>query len=240
MCNAVDGNSGVFGPSDVARLRKHESLHTPGTKVVAVENTHNRGGGTVWPFAQLQSLSAYCRSESIALYMDGARLWNAHVASGISLASYAAQVDLLGVCFSKGMGCPVGAALVGKKSAMAKALRLRKRYGGGMRQSGMLAAAASYALDHHVARLADDHANARYMAERLAHLSGLVCNKVESNMVVLDLLPFGKNEDDLLAAWEAQGLLVGCIGQHRIRLVTHLDVARDDCDRAAKIIAASF
>ncbi|MGI8524138.1 MAG: threonine aldolase family protein [Nocardioides sp.] len=200
------------------------------TAAVSVENTHNFAGGAVLPLESLQALRRWADEVGVGVHLDGARLWNAHVATGVPLREYGACADVLGVCLSKGLGAPVGSLMVGSADAIAQARVRRKRMGGGMRQVGILAAAGLHALDHHVDRLADDHEHARLMAEAC----GLDPATVETNIVVVQ-------RDDAAAFVSAardEGVLVSAVGPRAVRLVTHLDVSRDDAERAAKVFSA--
>ena len=206
------------------------------TAAVAVENTHNFGGGTVQPFEELEAVSVLCREHSIGYHLDGARLWNAHVATGVALEAYGRLFDTVSVCFSKGLGAPVGSVVVSTAENIARARVLRKRLGGGWRQAGMLAAACLYALDHHVQRLADDHAAARIFAEAVAsHVPTAVeQDGVETNVVVIDT---GATAAAPLAAAAAErGVQVSALGPFMIRAVTHLDVTADDCELAGQLV----
>ncbi|HEY3714953.1 MAG TPA: GntG family PLP-dependent aldolase [Jatrophihabitantaceae bacterium] len=198
------------------------------TAAVAVENTHNFGGGTVQPSAALDGLRRLARAHGIALHLDGARLWNAHVASGAPLAELAAGFDTVSVCLSKGLGAPVGSVLVSSVERIAEARVWRKRYGAGMRQAGILAAAGRYALKHHIGRLADDHARARRLGESL----GIDPSTVDTNIVVLDV----DDAPGIAAAARDHGVLISVLGPQRARLVTHLDVDDDGIDRAVKVL----
>jgi threonine aldolase len=206
------------------------------TAAVAVENTHNFGGGTIQPFEELEAVSALCREHSIGYHLDGARLWNAHVATGVALEAYGRLFDTVSVCFSKGLGAPVGSVVVSTAENIARARVLRKRLGGGWRQAGMLAAACLYALDHHVQRLADDHAAARIFAEAVAShvLTAVEPDGVETNVVVIDT---GATAAAPLAAAAAErGVQVSALGPFMIRAVTHLDVTADDCELAGQLV----
>jgi threonine aldolase len=221
------------GQVDLAALQE---LYAPdmgpffvATAAVSVENTHNFAGGTVLPLEDLQSLRAWADSVGCRVHLDGARLWNAHVATGVPLASYGACADVLSVCLSKGLGAPVGSLLVGSAEAVATARVRRKRLGGGMRQVGVLAAAGAYALDHHVERLADDHEHARVLAEAC----GLDPATVPTNIVVVPR----QDAPAFVAAARAEGVLVSQVGPHAVRLVTHLDVSKADADAAAAVLA---
>jgi threonine aldolase len=209
------------------------------TAAFAVENTHNFGGGTVQPLEQLQRLRRGADEIGVSVHLDGARLWNAHVATGVPLATYGALADTVSVCLSKGLGAPVGSVLVGSAERIARARVWRKRYGGGMRQVGVLAAAGRYALDHHLARLADDHARARRLADAVAAVRPEIVDPatVETNIVALDLAPAGLAAADVAAAARDSGVLVSVLGPRRLRLVTHLDVDDDACEHAAGVLA---
>ncbi|HET7325790.1 MAG TPA: GntG family PLP-dependent aldolase [Nocardioidaceae bacterium] len=199
------------------------------TAAISIENTHNFGGGTVAPIEDIEGVRGFADRHGVGVHLDGARLWNAHVATGVPLDRYGSNVDVLAVCLSKGLGAPVGSLVLGDRVMVDEARVWRKRLGGGMRQSGVLAAAGLYALDHHIARLADDHANARLLAEAC----GVDPATVATNIVVIDV-------PDAAAAVEAAregGVLVGAVGPDKLRLVTHLDVSRDDAETAAKLLA---
>jgi threonine aldolase len=198
------------------------------TTAVSVENTHNFAGGAVLPIADLKALRAWADSTGCGVHMDGARIWNAHVATGTPLEEYGAITDTLAVCLSKGLGAPIGSLMVGSADQVDEARVRRKRMGGGMRQVGVLAAAGLHALDHHVERLADDHANARLIAEAC----GVDPAEVESNIVVVDV----PSAPDLVTAAAEQGVRIGAVGPRRVRLLTHLDVSREDAEQAAAVL----
>jgi threonine aldolase len=199
------------------------------TAAVSVENTHNFAGGAVLPLGDLESLRMWATSAGIGVHLDGARIWNAHVATGVPLASYGACADAVSVCLSKGLGAPVGSLVVGSAEAIAEARIRRKRMGGGMRQVGILAAAGLYALDHNVERLADDHAHARLLAEAC----GVDPAGVDTNIVVVPRTDAAA----YVAAARDAGVLVATVGPTAVRLVTHLDVTRDDAEKAAAVLA---
>ena len=223
----LDGRRGIFGPEDVTSvLRRGENDHFPRQKAVAMENTHNRGGGSVWPLDKMRAVAEVARAAGLAIHLDGARLWNAHVASGVAFKDYGAVADTVSVCLSKGLGAPAGSLVASSKERVTKMRRLRKRLGGGLRQAGVLAAAGMYALDHHIERLADDHRNARKLAEMLREVPGLSCDprEVETNLLFVDVAVKGGSRA-LVAAAKAEGVLCNAEGSgERIRLVTHLDV----------------
>ncbi len=230
---------GRFTADAVRAAYKGDNHNNPPTRLVAVENTHNVGGGLVWPPAQVASVCDAARERGLALHLDGARLWNAAVATGLSLAEMAAPFDTVSVCLSKGLGAPVGSLIAGSRELVWKAHRVRKMLGGGMRQAGVLAAAGLYALEHHRDRLRDDHANARLIAERLAAVPGLSIDldRVATNIVMVDIAEGGPNAETLQARGAEAGVLFFAMGPRRFRLVTHLDVTSADCRRAADALA---
>jgi threonine aldolase len=199
------------------------------TTAIAVENSHNFAGGAVLPLADLQALRTWADSVGVGVHLDGARIWNAHVATGVPFTSYGACVDVMAVCLSKGLGAPVGSLVVGSKDAMTAARVRRKRMGGGMRQVGVLAAAGLHALDHHVDRLADDHANARLLAEAC----GVDPDTVDTNIVVVQR----DDAAEFVAGAKAGGVLVAPVGPRAVRMVTHLDVSAEDAKVAAAVLA---
>ncbi|WP_324277347.1 GntG family PLP-dependent aldolase [Blastococcus brunescens] len=213
----------------IDQVRPKDNWHLTATAAVAVENSHNRGGGLVQPLGELQELWNWSREAGVAVHLDGARIWNAAVASGTELSTYGRLADTASVCFSKGLGTPVGSVLVSSAERIATARLWRKRLGGGMRQVGVLAAACTYALENNLPRLAEDHEHAQLLAKRL----GVDPSTVETNMVVLDDVPAPM----LAEAAKAQGVLVSQVSARKIRLVTHLDVDRAGIDRAADVLA---
>jgi threonine aldolase len=202
------------------------------TTAVSVENTHNFAGGTVLPIEDLRALRAWADQIGCAVHMDGARIWNAHVATGTPLAEYGAIADTMGVCLSKGLGAPIGSLMVGSHEVIEEAKVRRKRMGGGMRQVGVLAAAGLHALDHHLERMVEDHANAQLIAERC----GLDPGTVPTNIVVVDV----PDAPAFVAAAAEQGVRVGAVGPRRVRLLTHLDIGRADAEKAAGVLAAAL
>jgi threonine aldolase len=200
------------------------------TAAIAVENTHNFAGGAVLPIGDLRDLREYATGVGVGVHMDGARIWNAHVATGVPLEEYGAIADVMAVCLSKGLGAPIGSLMVGNADAIAESRIWRKRMGGGMRQVGILAAAGLHALDHHIERLADDHAHARLLAEAC----GVDPGGVDTNIVVV---PRSDAADFVAAAREA-GVLVSAVGPTAVRLVTHLDISRADAEKAATALGA--
>ncbi len=232
------GKGGLFTAEDVEAALHPRVYWAPHNSLVMVENTHNRAGGRVWPHAQAKAVAERARALGLAVHLDGARIWNASVVTGVDVAVLAAPFDTVSVCFSKGLGAPVGSAFCGSKRLVDEARRLRKRWGGAMRQAGVLAAAALHALAHHRARLAEDHANARLFAEKMARVPGVSVNLagVESNMVNLDVQPAS---DAVSRAAKEMGLLINPTSPKRLRAVTHLDVSRAQVEQAAEILAAA-
>jgi threonine aldolase len=207
------------------------------TAAVAVENTHNYAGGTVQPVADLRALRDLVNGTGVRLHLDGARLWNAHIASGIGLMEFGSLFDTVSVCLSKGLGAPIGSVLVGSADVIAQAREWRKRMGAGWRQAGVLAAAGNYALDHHLDRLTDDHANARVIAELVAGAGVVEPGAVETNIVLLDTSGTGLSAQEFVAAARTDGVLMAAVGSQTVRLITHLDVTADDCRKAGETLA---
>jgi threonine aldolase len=235
----VAGQRGILSPAQILAASRGKDDHLPRSRLLILENTHNRGGGTVWKPGAFADAVAAGRAAGLLVHLDGARLFNAEVAAGVPASTWAKQSDSTTVCFSKGLGAPVGSVLSGNAAFVAEARRLRKRLGGGMRQAGFLAAACLYALDHHVARLAEDHENARVLARRLAEVPGVrvELDRVETNMVYAEL---PVDAPSFVPRLRAAGLLVNSVGPHAIRLVCHLDVDRAGCEQAADILRASL
>jgi threonine aldolase len=233
---SVDGLLKAEDPLAIA----HENAgpYLVSTKAIAVENTHNFGGGTVQPIEEIAKLSSAARARGIAMHLDGARIWNAHVASGVSFAEYGKHFDTISVCLSKGLGAPIGSVMLSSKERVADARIWRKRYGAGMRQVGIIAAAAHYALDHNIARLAEDHARAKKIAVALADLDSSLIDpaKVHTNIVGLELSKIGITASELTSRCKEAGLWISALGPHYARLVTHLDFDDAQCDEAIDIL----
>jgi threonine aldolase len=232
---SVVGEGGLFSADALSAAFTAPSDSLPRSRLAVLENTHNRGGGTVWSLPAMISVAERARSHALALHLDGARLWNASTATGTSLADFAAPFDTVSVCFSKGLGAPVGSALLGSAEDIRRARRLRKMMGGGMRQVGVLCAAAAYALDHQRERLHEDHELARYLAQGLSALDHLAVDpaSVATNIVNIDLRKGAARE--LAQRLRAEGLLVNATSATRLRAVTHRDVQRVDIARAISI-----
>jgi threonine aldolase len=227
---------GIFTAEQVREaVNPPGDLHTAPTTVLCVENTHNGGGGRVWPLAALREVVAEARRHDLRAHLDGARLMNAAVASGTPAAEYGRGFDTVTLCLSKGLGCPLGAVIAGSRERMVKARRYKHLFGGAMRQAGIVAAAGIYALENHIDRLADDHANARRLAERLAE-AGLPVDveQVETNFVLLDVTRPGLTGDEALARLRSEGVLLSFAARTDVlRAVTHLDVTAEQIDEAA-------
>jgi threonine aldolase len=227
--NALDGERGVITRERIAPHIRAENLHCPVTRVIAVENTHNRAGGRIFPIDLMRDVKALAESKGLKVHLDGARIANASVASGISFREYGACADTLSMCFSKGLGAPVGSIVISDRDTIERARKKRKMFGGGMRQAGILAAAALYALDHHIKRLRDDHQNASRLGKRIASVDGLeLIHPVETNIIVFKLDDGAYTQEGLLAALKKRGVLAVPFGPSIVRMVTHLDINADD------------
>ena len=239
MTRPVRGLAGRFGPDEIQRMvRRTDGTHVPATRIVAIENTHNASGGRVWPLAEIEALVAACRELELAVHLDGARLLNAAVASGVAAAEIGRRFDTVTLCLSKGLGCPLGALVAGSHELMRKARRLKHQFGGAMRQAGIVAAAGVYALDHHVERLADDHARARRLAESLSAAGVPIdLEQVETNFVQVDVGALGLDTADALERLAQNGVGLSATPHPGVlRALTHLDISDGDVDRAAELI----
>lgn len=238
MLYPVDGRRGLFTSEQVEEAIRPDSPHYPRSRIVEIENTHNMGGGSIWPLSQLQEVCATAHQHGLMTHLDGARLLNAVVATGIPAKTYAEPFDSAWVDLSKGLGCPVGAVLAGSHEFIKDARRLKHLFGGAMRQAGIIAAAGVYALAHHVARLAEDHAHAQMLAQALAELPGVNLNPadVETNIVIFDTRATGRAAPDIAAHMEQEGLRLSVVGRTKLRAVTHLDVSRQDVQAAVAVL----
>jgi len=236
----LDGTKGRFSPDQVvSEIRDRTSVHVPPTRIVSVENTHNSSGGRVWPLEEIDALVATCHEHDLVAHLDGARLVNAAVACGVDAARIGAPFDTVTLCFSKGLGCPLGALIAGSHELMQQARRGKHYFGGAMRQAGIVAAAALYALDHHVERIADDHARARRLAEGLADAGVSVdLEQVETNFVQIDV---GPDRADAIERMKEQGVLVSTtVHPTVVRAVTHLDISDDDIETAIAAVPVAL
>ena len=222
----LDGPRGIFTPEALkAALRASQGDHDPRQRAVAVENTHNRGGGSIWPLEQLNAVAEVAHAAGMAFHYDGARIWNAHVATGVALAKLCEKADSVSVCLSKGLGAPAGSVVATTRERVKILRRLRKRVGGGLRQAGILAAAGAYALDHHLQRLAEDHES----ATKLAAAVPLSWHPAETNILLADV----PKAAALVEAARKEGLLISAVSATRIRAVTHLDFPLSAVEEAA-------
>jgi threonine aldolase len=237
---SVVGRGGLFTADDLRTAYKPPGhIIFPPTTLVALENTHNRGGGVVFPQEDAVAICDAARELGVASYLDGARLFNTAAASGRPLAELAAPFDVVSVALSKGLGCPVGSLIAGRREDISRAVRARRMFGGAMRQSGILAAAGLWALDHNVARLPEDHANARLLAERLAGSRGvsLDLKTVQSNIVIFHMEKGAPDAVTVVARAQEAGVLVSAFGTRTVRAVTHLDVSGEQCRQAGDLLA---
>jgi threonine aldolase len=236
--STIPGNRGVFDADQVEAAIRVEDVHYPVSRLVIVENTHNRGGGTVFPLKNIHRIREVATRRGLRMHMDGARLWNACVASGISPKEYAAPFDSVSVCLSKGLGCPVGSLVAGSKDFIKRVHRFRKLVGGGMRQIGFLAAAGIYALDRHIDRLEEDHRKAKKLAQGLAGIRNILIHpeEVETNILFFDVSPAERTAHEVTAVLREKGVRVHPTAKTRIRCVAHLDVSFPDIDRALEVI----
>lgn len=240
--NPVKGVLGLLDVDDVRPAVRELAYYMPITRLIALENTHNRAGGTVYPIEQVMRVSNFAHANGILMHLDGARLWNACAATGLAPMEYAQHFDTVSVCFSKGLGAPVGSTIVGSHEAIAKARRIRKIWGGGMRQAGIIAAGALYALRHNRERVAEDHAKARRFAEIIASDAKNVAidmTRVQTNIILLNV-PNEPDLDSAIAKLAERGVRLSQGAHGLLRAITHLDVTMAECERAAQIIVEVF
>jgi threonine aldolase len=231
-CRLLPGQRGIFTVEDFKAALRPANMHFPRSKLLIIENTHNRGSGNVWPIEKIEQVAAAARDVGLKMHLDGARIWNASAASGIAEKEYAKYFDTVNVCFSKGLGAPVGSALAGTKEIIERARRFRKQFGGGMRQAGIIAAGALYGLQNNRARLTDDHDNAKRLAVGLDKIDGL---KVEPKNVCTNIVMIGVNSMDpvkMVEILDGLGVLVLASGADTIRAVTNLHITAEDIDSA--------
>jgi threonine aldolase len=236
----LHGDGGVLQVEQLETVPIRDDPHASRTRLLCLENTHNRGGGRIQPYENVERLCNWVRSRGLRTHLDGARLWNAAVASGIPLADWARHFDTVNVCFSKGLGAPVGSALAGPAELIREAVRHRKLFGGGMRQAGVLAAAALYAMDHQMERLADDHARAHKLTEGLREIPGVTVDTVDTNLVYFHISHGPLTAAELNSRLCARGVLTHATARYTLRAVTHMDVGDEDVDRAIEAVAAEL
>ena len=239
MTRTVDGTRGIFTGEQVAAAIRQPKRYHPRSRLLSVENTSNLGGGAVWPLERIGEVTTVAREHGLVTHMDGARLLNAVVASGTSAADYADPFDSVWIDLSKGLGAPVGGVLAGSSEFIDRAWRFKHQFGGAMRQSGIIAAAGVYALDKHVGRLADDHANARRFARALAQIPGIGIDpdEVETNMVYFEVRESGLDAQEVAERLLERGVRIGAVDRYRMRAVTHLDVDRAGVEEAADVLS---
>lgn len=234
----LDSNNGILTKEKIESAIRPENVHFPPTSLICLENTHNRAGGTIFPIEEIKRIRQLAEERGIRMHLDGARLWNASVATGVPLREYGQYFDSITVCFSKGLGAPVGSCVVGDADFIKRAHRYRKIYGGGMRQAGIIAAGALYAVQNHIDKLKDDHAHAKLLAESVASLPGFEVNlpSVQTNIIMIHI----QADSEITAAQVAEQLksenvLLLALDPKRLRAVTHLDVSKDDIVQAVDI-----
>ncbi len=232
----LKGIRGILDASQIEEAIRSEDHHFPSTRLICLENTHNRGGGSIYPIEKMVEIYRLAKSKGLLVHLDGARLWNASVATGIKPHEYTQWADSVSVCLSKGLGAPIGSLVAGSKTFIDRVHRFRKMFGGGMRQAGIIAAAGIYALDHHFERLEEDHQNAKRLALGLKELKGVSIDpeQVETNIIIFNISTTGMTAPQMAEAMKRNGVLIHPIGKTQIRLVTHLDVSHEDIEVALK------
>jgi len=235
----IDGERGVFSAEQAEAAIRPRTRYAPRSRVISIEQTANLAGGTIWPLETIRAVGDVAKRHGLKLHMDGARILNATVATGVAAKDYAEGFDSVWLDLSKGLGCPIGAVLAGSAEFIDQAWRWKQRIGGAIRQAGIIAAAGLYALDHHVERLAEDHANAKFLAERLAPLDGLHVepDHVESNIIIIDVSASSADAAGWSKRLGQKGVRMAAIGPHSLRALTHLDVSQEEVERAAEIFA---
>jgi threonine aldolase len=238
----LPGTRGILEVSQVEEAIRPIDAHFPVTRLICLENTHNRGGGSVYPIQNMSDIFKLAKSKDLSVHLDGARLWNASAASGIKPGEYARYADSVSVCLSKGLGAPVGSLVAGSADFIDRVHRFRKMFGGGMRQAGILAAAGIYALDHHREKLKATHDQAKRLALFLSGCKGVSVdpNQVETNIVIFDVSQSKKTPVQVAEAMRAKGVLIHAFGKTQIRLVTHIDISNDDIEKALEAFKQVF
>jgi len=233
----LHGERGIFGPAEMEAAVRPDDVHSPRSRMVVVENTNNRGGGSIWPVQQVAEIRAVADRHKLHLHLDGARLMNACVARGLRATDYTRHADSVSLCFSKGLGAPVGSVIAGRRPFIDRTRRFRKMFGGAMRQAGILAAAALYGLDNNIERLDEDHRNARRLAEAIADMPGIRLDPatVETNIVIFELDPPHTDAARFVAGLHERGVWTLAMGPRKVRAVTHLDVSAEEIDRAISV-----
>lgn len=236
--NLLDGKRGILEIDQIKAAVRRPDVHHAPTALICLENTHNRGGGSIWPLDKIRAIRGFAGSAAIPMHLDGARLMNACVATSLNPSDYAQYFDSCTLCLSKGLGAPVGSLVIGAKDFISRAHRFRKQFGGGMRQAGIIAAAGVYALQHHVERLAEDHLNAKRLGIGIAEIDGLEIDVsgVETNIIYFHVRKPGLTVPMLLDRLKGEGVLMLGTGPTSIRAVTHLDATKDSIDRAIEVL----
>lgn len=238
--NTIQGIRGILSADQILRELRSPVYYNPRVSLVCLENTHNKAGGTIYPLEEIVQIRAFTKKSKIAMHLDGARLWNASAATGIRPKEYAKHFDTVSVCFSKGLGAPIGSAIAGTRPAIDAARKYRKIFGGGMRQAGFLAAAALYALEHNLDRLQEDHAKARLLAQAASTIQGVEVDldSVQTNIVILNIEKRKESITDILVRLKRKGVLLSEMSRTRLRAVTHIDVTHDQVVQACTIMKA--
>ncbi|MBU1099786.1 MAG: aminotransferase class I/II-fold pyridoxal phosphate-dependent enzyme [Bacteroidetes bacterium] len=233
--NTIEGKYGIMTAEQVESIVRPNAYYMPQSKVIEIENTHNRAGGTIYNLTTIANIHAVAKKYNLKYHMDGARLWHASVATGVSMAEYVRLFDSVSVCLSKGLGAPIGSIIAGKKDFINSAIRVRKAWGGGMRQVGIIAAAGLYAVKNNVERLKDDHDKAKFFAEAMQEIEGITCDLegVETNIVMFDTIMLA---EEFAQKCEEKGVRLSAFDKHRVRVVFHMDVSLEDVKKAIKII----
>lgn len=238
----LKGEKGILSAEQITETIRPDNIHHPPTALIVIENTHNRAGGTIYPIGEIQKIHKIAQEHKIKMHLDGARLWNASVATGIPMNEYAKYFDSISVCLSKGLGAPIGSVVSGNSEFIKKARKSRKMFGGGLRQVGIIAAAGIYAIKNNVKRLAEDHRNARILAEGLSKLKGIYIDMktVQTNMVILEIKDRTKDSLWLVEKLKEKDILTLPFGKNKMRLVTHLDVNEEDILKAIEVFEDIF
>lgn len=242
LVKTIPGEKGVMSAEQIKKAIRPKAYYLPRTKLISLENTHGRAGGTIFPLEEMRRIRELALNENIGMHLDGARLWNAAVATGIGLQEYARCFDSICVCLSKGLGAPVGSVILGTREFIERSRTYRKMFGGGMRQAGILAAAGIYALDHHIGGLKEDHEKAKYFAQQIGTLKAFSLDpgSVQTNMVIADLVKEGMMQEKVLGELRDRGVLLTPERYNSIRAVTHMDVSIEDMRYAAELFHSLF
>lgn len=242
LVKTLPGTRGVLRAEDIATAIRPKAYYLPRTTLICLENTHGRAGGSVFPIDEIKRIREIAQDNNIRMHLDGARLWNASVASKVPVGEYAQYFDSLSVCFSKGLGAPIGSMILGTREFIERARTYRKMFGGGMRQVGILAAAAIYAVDNHIERLQEDHDKAKYFAQQVAELRTFHVDmeSVQTNMVIADIRDSRSTQEHVLRVLQSRGVLLTPERQNSVRAVMHLDVSMDDVKEAVRIFQSMF